>query len=122
MSRSGSDAYQWIIQNTESMLETPDDAFDWVFMLTEDDWQLLMTRWNEFSVDAKEALAYIVCEGPPLPSREMLLRALRDTNTDVATQAAESLHSQRELYPEEFLPLDLEAERLVASLVEDDAT
>lgn len=122
MTQHGSDAYRWILQNTEYMLETPDEAFDWVFMLTDEDWQLIITRWNELTVHAREALAYIVCEGPARPSREMLLRALRDPDTNVATQAAESLSSQRELYGEEFPSLDIDSQRLVASLIEDDAT
>ena len=122
MTQNGSDAYRWILKNTDYMLETPDEAFDWVFMLTEHDWDLLVAQWDEQTVHAKEALAYIVCEGPSRQSREMLLRALREEDTDVATQAAESLNSQRELDDENFLPLDEESERLVASLVEQDAT
>lgn len=122
MTSNGSDAYRWILENTEYMLETPDEAFDWVPMLTDEDWQLLMASWDEFTVHAKEALAYIVCEGPPRQSREMLLRALRDENPDVAIQAAESLNSQQELFEDEFDPLDAQTQQLVASLVEEDTS
>jgi len=122
MNQNGSEAYRWILQNTDSMLETPDEAFDWIFMLTDDDWRLLMAQWNEQTAHAKEALAYIVCEGPSRQSRDMLLQALRDSDTNVAMQAAESLNSQRELDGEAFPALDAESERLVASLVERDVT
>ena len=120
MNESGSDAYQWIVRNTDYMLETPDEAFDWVFMLTEEDWQLLVSEWDQRTPHAREALAYIVCEGPSRESRDMLLRALRDNDVNVATQAAESLRSQRELDGEDFPPLDPESDELVASLTEED--
>lgn len=78
MNQNGSDACRWIVQIGNYVLETPDEAFDWVFMLTAEDWQLLSARWDDQTVHAKDTLAYIVCEGPSRQSREMLPRALRD--------------------------------------------
>jgi hypothetical protein len=101
------------------MLEAPDEAFDWIHMLTEQDWRLLISRWDDFTAHQREALAYIACEGPSQQSREMLLLALRDKNPDVAVQAAESLSSQREHDGMEFPQLDLESERLIAALADD---
>jgi hypothetical protein len=122
MNEDGSEALRWVLQNTDYMLETPDEAFDWVFMLTENDWRLRSANWDDLVPTAKEALAYIACEGPSKKSRDLLLRALRDKNTDVATQAAESLKSQQELEGEEFPPLDPESDRLIASLTQGDDT
>ena len=120
MNQHGSNAYRWILKNTDNMLETPDEAFDWVFMLTDDDWQLLNAHWDDRTPHGREALAYIVCEGPSRQCRDMLLRALRDKDANVALQAAESLISQRELDGEGFPPLDSESDQLVESLRESD--
>ncbi|PQO34611.1 hypothetical protein DTL21_13960 [Bremerella cremea] len=119
MTQNGSETYRWILDNTEYMLETPDEAFDWVFMLTDNDWQLLVAHWDERAVHAKEALAYIVCEGPSRQSRDMLLRALRDQDRHVVAQAAESLKSQRELDGEDFLPLDVQSDELIRAYLKD---
>ena len=86
-----SDAYRWIDANTDYMLETPDEGFDWVFLLTDHDWKLLDASWGARTPFAREAIAYVVCEGPAVQSRKILLRALRDPNSDVAVQAAQSL-------------------------------
>ncbi|TWT85076.1 hypothetical protein CA13_65580 [Planctomycetes bacterium CA13] len=117
---AGSEAYRWLDRHSEYMLETPDEAFDWVFMLTDDDWDLIDASWEQRSAASKEAIAYVVCEGPSRDSRRMLLRALRDPNSDVAGQAAESLASQRELDEYAFPTLDFESERMVATLTADD--
>ncbi|MDV6030211.1 MAG: hypothetical protein F9B45_08905 [Phycisphaera sp. RhM] len=113
---AGSDAYRWLDRHAEYMLETPDEAFDWVFMLTDYDWDLIDATWDQRSTQSKEAFAYVVCEGPSRNSRRMLLRALRDTDSDVAEQAAESLNSQRELDGSDFPVLDDDSEQLIAKL------
>jgi len=115
-----SDAYRWIDANTDYMLETPDEGFDWVFMLTDHDWDLLNASWDSRTPFAREAIAYIVCEGPSAQSRPILLRALRDPNPDVAGQAAQSLCSQREVDADNFPPLDPESAKLIELLVDDD--
>lgn len=117
---AASDAYRWIDANTDYMLETPDEGFDWVFMLTDHDWDLLNASWDSRTPDAREAIAYIVCESPSVQSRAILLRALRDPHRDVAVQAAQSLHSQREIDGDSFPPLDSESARLIELLVDDD--
>ena len=113
MNQNCSEAYQWIDANTDYMLETPDDAFDWVYMLNDTDWELLASTWESRSPFAREALAYIVCEGPHLESRPMLLLALKDPDKNVAGQAAESIRSQFELFGAECLPLDVESQQLL---------
>jgi hypothetical protein len=122
MNPNGSEAYRWILENTADLLETPDEGFDWIFMLKNDDWQRLCIHWNQLSVDAKVAIAYIVCYGPAIQSREMVLQALHDENAIVARQSAESLNNQRKLYGEDFPPLDSESEQLIALLAAEDET
>ena len=121
VTEAGSEAYRWINANAEYMLETPDEAFDWVYMLKESDWELIVATWDSRSEFCREALAYIVCEGPPIQSRNMLLRALDDTNADVAAQAAESLKSQKELFGDDFPKLDNATMKRVLELADSDA-
>ena len=116
MTINGSEAYRWIDRNSEYMLEAPDEAFDWVFMLTGDDWDLIDATWESRSAASREALAYIVCEGPSQDSRRMLLRALRDSDSNVAEQAAVSLQSQQELDGDKFPALDPVSEKLVSQI------
>ena len=116
----GSEAFWWIDRNADYMLETPDEAFDWIYMFKSDDWQLAEELWDQKPVGWREAFAYIVCEGPAGPSRNILLRAIRDDNHDVAAQAAQSLLSQEELDDVDWVPLDSETRRLVDALAYED--
>ena len=79
----GSSAFQWVDANAESSLDYPDEAFDWVFMLTDRDWELLDKVWSSRSSLWREAVSYFVIDGPICASRPMLLRALHDSNEDV---------------------------------------
>ena len=103
------------------MLETPDEGFDWVFMLTESDWKLIEESWEDRPPHFREALAYIVCCGPPIQSRNMLIRALSDANNDVAVQAAESLVEQQRLFGDDFPILDDATMQRVIELTTSDA-
>ena len=115
-----SDSYRWINANIDSLLETPDEGFDWIFMLTDSDWELLDASWESRTAPARESIAYIVSDGPAVQSRSILLRALRDSNPAVAGQAAESLRCQRVLAPDSFPPLDAESADMVESLLAND--
>lgn len=116
----GSEAFHWIDRNADYMLEAPDEAFDWIYMFKPDDWKLVEELWDQKPDAWREAFAYIVCEGPAGPSRNILLRAICDANQDVAGQAAQSLLSQEELGDIDWTPLDLEIRRLVVALAEED--
>ncbi len=73
------------------MSEPNDDcaeALEWIPLLSEEDWRLLETIWNERSVDWRANCAVIVGYFP-LPSSQAILRlALADANDDVAVEAA----------------------------------
>lgn len=112
----GSEAFHWIDRNADYMLEAPDEAFDWIYMFKPDDWKLVEELWDQKPDGWREAFSYIVSDGPAGPSRNILLRAIRDDNQDVAAQAAQSLLSQEELGDVDWIPLDPETRSLVASL------
>jgi hypothetical protein len=97
----GSEAFRWLDANMVVSLHAPDEAFDWVYMLSADDWPLLESAWPERSAKWRESCAYILGEGPVAPSQRLLRLALADTNDDVATQAAVSLCAQMLEHPDE---------------------
>jgi hypothetical protein len=114
----GSDAFQWLDANAVDSLRSPDEAFDWVFMMTDGDWVLLDQVWDSRPPLWREALAYIVVDGPVAESRCMLLRALRDPNDDVARQAAISLCHQYIEYPDLAIEIDTESSAIMRDLIE----
>lgn len=101
MRQYGSEAFHWLDANMIASLEAPDEAFDWIFMLAEDDWRLFESIWSERPAEWREGCAYIVGAGPVAPSQRLLRLALADTNDRVATQAAVSLCAQMLEHPDE---------------------
>jgi HEAT repeat protein len=74
---------------------SPDEAFDWIFMMHEEDWHLLTEAWQNRPPEWRESCAYILGEGLVEESLPLLRQALFDENFDVATQAACAIASQR---------------------------
>lgn len=104
-SKNGSAAFQWLDANMISSADAPDEAFDWVYMTTQDDWDLLQSVWDSRCAHWREALAYVVIQGPADKSRPILRRALYDEVEGVAQQAAVSLCAQA-IDCEEAPPID----------------
>ena len=115
--RDPSDAFIWLDENAEMSLESPDSAFDWVFMMTAHDWTLVESVWPNRSPLWREAFAYIVVDGPIDESREMLRRAVRDSNDNVAQQAAISLCHQHLEYPDDRIPIDVATVSVIRDLI-----
>jgi hypothetical protein len=65
----GSDALIWLDGHMVESLDTPDEAFDWVFMLKPGDWPLLEDLWNARSPKWREGCAYILGSGPVAPAQ-----------------------------------------------------
>lgn len=98
---TGSDAFKWLDAHMAESLESPDEAFDRVFMLREDDWPLLEAAWERRPPAWREGCAYVLGAGPVAPSQRLLRRALADPDAGVATQAAFSLCAQMLEEPDE---------------------
>jgi hypothetical protein len=109
-SSQGSDAFRWLDQHLIESLESPDEAFDWVFMTHDADWRLFEEVWDQQPAKWREAFAYVICDGPIRESQTILRRALFDANADVAAEAARTLCHQRSIDPESvvFDPADIE--------------
>ena len=102
---SGSEAFQWLDAHLIESLDSPDEAFDWVFMLQADDWPLFERVWSQRPPLWREALAYVLIDGPVVQAQRILRQALADAEFSVARQAAISLCHQMLEYPDEA-PLD----------------
>jgi hypothetical protein len=113
---AGSDALQWLDLNVADSLLAPDEAFDWVFMLKDGDWPLLESLWFDRPPEWREALAYVLCEGPVQPSQRLLVQALFDPHKHVAVQAADTLAHHREI-EQGLPPLPPAAEERVQQLL-----
>jgi len=89
----GLDAHFWdVARGSDS--ESPDEAHDWVFMMTPEDWSLLEAALPTRPPAWREECAYILGQGPFGPSVRLLTRALFDTDTSVGIQAGISLAAQ----------------------------
>ena len=98
---SGSEAFRWLDVHMIESLEAPDEAFDWVYMLRPEDWPLFEKVWDERPPRWREALVYVLVDGPVSESQPLLRRALADLDYDVAAQAAISLCHQMIEYPDQ---------------------
>ena len=98
---------------------SPDAAFDWIYMMHDEDWHLLTEAWKVRPPEWRESCAYILGEGPTLEGFPLLRQALFDENLNVAVQAACAITSQRNylnelvdmdefVNPDEFVDLDEE--------------
>ena len=75
-------------------LEAPNEAFDWIWMTTERDWELLQEAWPSRSADWREACAYILGRGRTEKCVPLFHHAINDKCDDAAVQAACSLCDQ----------------------------
>ena len=97
----GSEAFRWLDAHMAEALECPDEAFDRVFMLREEDWPRLEAAWERRPPAWREGCAYVLGAGPVAPSQRLLRLALTDPDSGVATQAACSLCAQMLEHPDE---------------------
>ena len=104
----GSAAFRWLDANMIQSLVEPDEALDWVYLATPEDWALLEAAWDSRSPDWREAMAYVVGNGPTRESRSLLRRGLFDRNLRVAQQSGISLCHQYVEFPEDAVPIDPE--------------
>ncbi|MCC7535791.1 MAG: hypothetical protein IT379_06245 [Deltaproteobacteria bacterium] len=81
----------WMDVHLSDALETPDEHYDVVHMLTDADWDALLAVYPSRTPRWREALAYVVAQGPSGPSLRVLRIAIRDEDRDVAVQAALSM-------------------------------
>jgi hypothetical protein len=98
--QSGSEAFRWLDAHMIESLDAPDEAFDQVYMLRPEDWPLFERVWAERPPRWREALVYVLVDGPVSESQPLLRRALADLDHDVAAQAAISFCHQMIEYPD----------------------
>jgi hypothetical protein len=84
---------------------SPDEAFDWIYMMHGRDWELLEEAWGTRPDRWRESCAYILGEGPVPESIPLLTTALFDKSEAVTVQAACS-YAQQRLYHGAVVPLD----------------
>jgi hypothetical protein len=111
-SSQGSAAFRWLDQHLIESLESPDEAFDWVFMTQDADWRLFEEVWEQRPAKWREAFAYVMCNGPIRESQTLLRRALFDPNVDVAAEAACTLCHHRSIDPGSVVFDSADVERL----------
>ena len=86
------DKYFWLVQR-EPEREAPDDAFDWIFMMKDDNWTALDREWPSRPEGWRRECAYVLGEGPAGFCAPRLERAILDSNSSVALEAARSYAS-----------------------------
>src|SRR5689334_10928352 len=97
------EAFNWLDAYFASAPDetSPDEAFDWIYMMHEKDWKLLEGAWENRSSDWRESCAYILGEGPVPESIPVLQKALFVESQAVALEAACSYSQQRLNHGEE---------------------
>ena len=73
---------------------SPDEAFDWIFMMEEDDWAALTMAWTVRPSGWRRECAYILGSGPVAKTLPFLATAVFDPDFDVAVEAALSYSNQ----------------------------
>ena len=108
----GSEAFHWLDQHMIESADTPDEAFDWVYMTRQQDWPLFEAVWDRRPVEWREAFAYLLCNGPVHESRRILQLALFDSNPQVCAEAACTICCHHRLEPEHVILDSAVVERL----------
>ena len=86
------DAFDWLDRHLPQSLLAPDEAIDWIWIIDDEDHELLMAAWDKRPPEWREALAYVVGQGDMDYVMRILRRALSDEVSDVALQAVVSMH------------------------------
>lgn len=88
-----SEAFDWLEANLNDpeTIETPDEAIDYISMIGDDEWPLLLQLWDERSVHWREGLAYLVSFRSAKIALPFLRKAIFDENADVCVQGLLSL-------------------------------
>jgi hypothetical protein len=102
----------WLDAHLLEVFESPDEAVDVIFMLTESDWEQLEAAWEQRPSKWREALAYLLGEGPITKGQLLLRRALFDTDSKVADEAARSFceHCTRSIEEENDETVEIDPE------------
>ncbi len=95
------EAFNWLDENMVDASEAPDEATDWIFMATPQDWTRLHDVWPVRPTAWREAFAYILNQAPIRQAQSILRIAIYDADADVASQAALSLCDQMREFPDE---------------------
>lgn len=88
MLRSMGKAFDWLDEHMTEALDAPDEHFDWVWMAKDEDWRSLVAAFPSRDEAWREALAYVVSDGPPGWGYRVLAIALQDGTAAVREQAA----------------------------------
>jgi HEAT repeat protein len=108
--------FQYLVANMTAALVAPDPHFDCIHMLSEVHWTKLRDEVATHPPDWREALAYVLSQGPTHEALPLLSELLRDTHVSVAQQAALSLVDLTDLEPALVVPEgDLHVMRQIAA-------
>ncbi len=81
-------AFDWLDEHMTEAFDAPDEHFDWIWMAKDEDWRSLLATFPSRDDEWREALAYVVAEGPPVWGYRLLAIALQDESTPIREQAA----------------------------------
>jgi hypothetical protein len=108
--------FEYLVANMTEALVAPDPHFDCIHMLSEAHWGKLRDQVATHAPDWREALAYVLSQGPTHEALPLLSTLLRDAHACVAQQAALSLVDLTDLEPALVIPEgDLNVMRQIAS-------
>jgi hypothetical protein len=95
-----SDAFHWLDRHMIESADTPDEAFDWVYVIHNQDWPLFEDVWKRRPDEWREAFVYLLCNGPVRESQRILRLGLFDSNLKVSAEAACTICRHFEIEPE----------------------
>ena len=85
---------KYLLDNMTDALDAPDEHFDCIHMLSDNEWTTLEAELSTRPPSWRESLAYVLAEGPTDQALPLLSVLLRDGDANVAQQAALSLVDQ----------------------------
>jgi len=72
--------------------EDPDEGIDYIFMLDQEEWKILVGEWNDRSISWKSVVTYFVGFLRLPVNKEILIKAINDEAISVYEQGLLSLH------------------------------
>lgn len=88
------EAIQYFLKQSLGDLATnsPDEGIDYIFMLENEDWQLLEKEWENRSCSWKEGLTYFAGFAELSINKQILLKAISSNNNELIEQGLLSFH------------------------------
>lgn len=79
-------------ENVYEAIDSPDEAIDYIFMLEDEDLELLAKEWNKRDDEWKTAISYLIGNLKLKDNQKLLIKGLSEQNREIIKESLLALH------------------------------